>query len=122
MKKAMPQELEVWYLIPALRKELARIFVEQYGLKQKQAANCLGITEAAISQYLKAKRGNEIKFSDKAKKEIEQTAKDVVEHKGDIMNRIYELCVSMRKSKAMCDFHRLQDKRIPKNCELCLKD
>ena len=118
----MPQELEVWYLIPALRKELARIFVEQYGLKQKQAANCLGITEAAISQYLKAKRGNEIKFSDKAKKEIETAAKEVVENKGDIMNKIYDLCVSMRKSKAMCDFHRMQDKRIPKDCELCLKD
>ena len=122
MKKVMPQELEVWYLIPALRKELARIFVEEYGLKQKKAAECLGITEAAISQYLKAKRGNEIKFSDKAKKEIEEAAKSVIENKEDIMKKIYELCISMRKSKAMCDFHRLQDKRVPKNCELCLKD
>jgi predicted transcriptional regulator len=122
MTKVMPQEIEVWYLIPAIRKELAKIFIDEYKLKQNKAAKLLGTTEAAISQYLKAKRGNEIKFSDKARKEIEAAAKDVVEHKKDVMNKIYELCVSMRKSKAMCDFHRLQDKRIPKNCDLCLKD
>ena len=122
MKKTMPQELEVWYLIPALRRELAKIFIKEYGLKQKNAAECLGITEAAISQYLTSKRGSEIKFSEKAMKEIRESAKEVIENKGDIIKKIYELCVSLRKSKAMCDFHRLQDKKIPKNCEVCLKD
>lgn len=122
MKKTMPQEIEVWYLIPALRRELARIFIEEYGLKQKKAAECLGITEAAISQYIKLKRGKEIKFSDKALKEIRKSAKEVIENNADIMKKIYELCISMRKSKAMCDFHRLQDKRISKSCDVCLKD
>jgi uncharacterized protein len=122
MKKTMPQEIEVWYLIPALRRELARVFIEEYGLKQKKAAECLGITEAAISQYIKSKRGKEIKFSDKALKEIRKSAKEVIENNADIMKKIYELCVSMRKSKAMCDFHRLQDKKISKNCDVCLKD
>lgn len=118
----MPQELEVWYLIPALRRELAKIFIKEYGLKQKDAAECLGITEAAISQYLNSKRGSEIKFSEKAMKEIRESAKDVIENKGDIIKKIYELCVSLRKSKAMCNFHRMQDKKISKNCEVCLKD
>ena len=118
----MPQELEVWYLIPALRRELAKIFIKEYGLKQKDAAECLGITEAAISQYLKSKRGNEIKFSEKAMKEIKDSAREVMENKSDIMNNIYALCVSLRKSKAMCDFHRMRDKKIPKNCKVCLKD
>ncbi|MCL5730254.1 MAG: transcriptional regulator [Candidatus Pacearchaeota archaeon] len=122
MTKTMPQELEVWYLIPALRRELAKIFIQQYGLKQKKAAECLGITEAAISQYLKSKRGSEIKFSEKAMKEIKRAAKGVVEGKEDIMKEIYSLCVQLRKSKAMCNLHRLQDKRVPKNCDVCLKD
>ena len=121
MKNIMPQELEVWYLIPALRKELAKIFIKDYGLKQKTAAECLGITEAAISQYLNSKRGNEIKFSDKAKKEIREAAKEVIEDKKDIRKKIYELCVSMKKSKALCEFHRLQNKKVPKNCKICLK-
>ena len=122
MKKVMPQELEVWYLIPAIRRELAKIFIKEYGLKQKNAAQCLGITEAAISQYLKSKRGTEIKFSEKAMKDIKEAAKEIVEKKKDIMDEIYGLCVTMRKSKALCDFHRLQDKRVPKDCKVCLDD
>ncbi len=122
MKKVMPQELEVWYLIPALRKELAKIFISEYGLKQKRVAECLGMTEAAISQYLKSKRGNEIKFSEKAMKEIKKSAKAVIESKSDMIKEIYGLCGSLRKSKAMCDFHRLRDRKIPKNCNICLKD
>lgn len=122
MKKAMPQELEVWYLIPALRRELAKIFIKEHGLKQKKVAECLGITEAAISQYLKSKRGKEVKFSDKAIKEIKAAAKDILEGKGDVLNKVYDLCVSMRKSKALCNFHRLRDHKIPKNCNICLKD
>ena len=119
MKRVMPQEIEVWYLIPALRRELARIFVEEYGLKQRKAAECLGITEAAISQYLKSKRGNEIKFSEKAKKDIHEAAKDIIEHKKDIMKELYDLCISIRKSKALCEFHRMLDKKIPKDCNIC---
>jgi hypothetical protein len=122
MKKVMPQEIEVWYLIPALRRELARVFIEDYGLKQKKAAELLGITEAAISQYFKSKRGSEIKFSDKSMKEIKKSAKEIIENNEDIMKKIYELCVSLRKSKAMCDFHRVQDKKVSKSCDVCLRD
>ncbi len=118
----MPQEIEVWYLIPALRKELAKIFIGEYGLKQKKAAECLGITEAAISQYLKSKRGNEIKFSEKTLKEIKKSAKDIIENREDVMKKLYELCISLRKSRAICDFHRMMDKKISKNCDVCLKD
>lgn len=122
MKKAMPQELEVWYLIPALRRELAKIFIKEYGLKQKKVAECLGITEAAISQYLQSKRGNEIKFSEKSMKEIRTAAKEIMDGKGKVINKVYDLCVSLRKSKALCEFHRLRDRKIPKNCDICLKD
>lgn len=122
MKKIMPQELEVWYLIPALRKELAKIFIQEYGLKQKKVAECLGITEAAISQYLNSKRGNEIKFSKEAMAEIRKSARGVMEKKEDIIKELYNLCISLRKSKTMCDFHRMQDKKISKNCDVCLKN
>ena len=60
MQHIMPQEIEVWYLIPALRKELARIFIKDYGLAQKKAAELLGISGAAVSQYVKEKRAKEI--------------------------------------------------------------
>ena len=55
LKQLMPQEIEVWYIIPAVRRELAKSMVK-IGLKQKQIAVTLGITEAAVSQYLKLDR------------------------------------------------------------------
>ncbi len=122
MKKVMPQELEVWYLIPALRKELAKVFIAEYKIKQKEVAKYLGITEAAVSQYLKSKRGNEIKFSKEAMSEIKKSAKEIIEKKGDITKEIYNLCVLLRKSKVMCNFHRLRDKKISKNCDVCLRN
>ena len=61
----MPQEVELWYLIPALRREIAKILVKDYDLSQVEIAKILKITESAVSQYLKEKRGNELKFTEK---------------------------------------------------------
>ena len=64
MQETMPQEIEVRYILPAIRRELARIFIQEHNLSQKEAANVLGLTEAAISQYLHYKRAKEVVFSD----------------------------------------------------------
>ena len=32
----VPQEVELWYVYPSLRKEIANIMIKQYGLKQKE--------------------------------------------------------------------------------------
>ena len=32
----MPQEVEVWYIIPALRRELAKSMVEDYKMMQNK--------------------------------------------------------------------------------------
>ncbi len=117
----MPQEIEVWYLIPALRKELAKIFVEENGLSQKKAASILGITDAAISQYLSSKRGSEVKFSKDEIAKIKKTAKEIIKNEGDVMKKIYQLSVSLRGSKAICGIHMSQDKGVEKGCDICFK-
>ena len=43
MHNQMPQEIEVWYIIPALRRELAKQMVEA-GLTQKKIADLMGIS------------------------------------------------------------------------------
>jgi len=119
MPKVMPQEIEVWYLIPALRKEFARIFIKDYGLTQKNAAEILGITGAAISQYLSLKRGNDIKFSKKELSEIKKSADRVIKNPETLIKNLYNLCISLRKSKVICQLHKEHDKSIPKNCDVC---
>ena len=44
-------------IIPAMRAFLAKRLVEAYGLSQKQAAQKLGTTQPAISQYKRGLRG-----------------------------------------------------------------
>jgi|TARA_Y100000310_G_C20670847_1_gene810196 hypothetical protein len=121
MSKVMPQEIEVWYLIPALRREIARILITDYKLSQKKSAEILGITGAAISQYLKSKRGNEIKFSRTETEKIKKSTKKIIKNNENTMKEIYDLCVFLRKSKTICKLHKSRDKNVPKNCEVCFK-
>lgn len=120
MPKLMPQEIEVWYLIPALRKELARIFVVDYRLTQKEASKILGLTESAVSQYLKSKRAIDIKFADDELKEIRKTAKLMIKNKKDFMKHFYSLCTKLKGAESMCAFHKKQEKGLPKGCKICM--
>jgi predicted transcriptional regulator len=54
-KFILPQAIELYYLIPSLRKQLA-IALMKRGLKQKEVARLLSLTPSAISQYLSGKR------------------------------------------------------------------
>ncbi|MBN1385487.1 transcriptional regulator [Candidatus Woesearchaeota archaeon] len=120
MTHVMPQEIEVWYLLPSIRKALAKSFVHDFQLKQKDAARLLGITEAAVSQYLKDKRGAEINFTIAEKDRIRKTARSIIDDGKNVMKLIYDLCASFRGSKTLCCIHRKHDKSLPKNCRICL--
>ena len=121
MKNIMPQEIEVWYLIPALRRELAKTFIKDYNLSQKKAAEILGMTSAAISQYMSSKRGKEIKFSDNELKEIKKSAKKIIGNKSNLMKELYDLCVLLIKSKTICEIHKSQDDNVTSICDICFK-
>lgn len=53
--------------IPAFRVKAAKIMVNEYGVKQQQAAMMLGTTQAAISKYLKndSKRFGDVNIESK---------------------------------------------------------
>lgn len=114
----MPQEIEVWYLIPGIRRELAKAFLEK-GLSQKKISEILGITESAVSQYLKEKRGSEMKFEDSELKLIQESAEKIADSNAEANREIYNLCVKFRGSPSLCDFHRKHDSSVEDNCNLC---
>ena len=45
------------YVYPALRRRLAVILYEEFGLKQSEVAATLGITQSAVSRYVDGRRG-----------------------------------------------------------------
>ena len=117
----MPQEIEVWYLIPALRKELAKIFINDHNLTQKEAAGVIGITEPAISQYLKEKRGSELIFNKEQLSYIKKAADRLINEKENITKELYNLCVDFRGSKEICDIHRKYDSSLSIDCNYCVE-
>ena len=116
---SLPQELEIWYLIPSLRCELTKIFISDFGLTQRQTSKILGITESAVSQYLNSKRGNELKFSEEELKEIKKTAKKIISNNKKFNESFYKLCIKLRGTESLCKLHKKHDKSVPKNCNLC---
>ena len=117
--KNLPQEIEIWYLIPALRRELAKILVRDYNLKQKEIAKILGITEASVSNYIKSKRGEKIKFSALELKRIKESVENIVKDKASVVKEIYNLCKFFKDSKGICKIHKSFDKKVEKGCDVC---
>jgi uncharacterized protein len=112
----LPQEIEVWYIIPAIRRELARSMLKK-GLRQKDVADRLGVTDAAISQYLKSKRASGVRFDSAMRGEIEKSAERVIKG-GNVMKEIQCIVRLCRKEGLVCR----TGKRLgnsPEGCRAC---
>jgi hypothetical protein len=121
MKQSLPQEIEIWYVIPALRRELAKVFIKDFKLSQKEAAQILKVTEAAISHYFSSKRGSDIKFSKEEKNEIKKVASKILEDKKNSMRYIYGLSVKFRRPEILCKIHKRKDRTIDPKCDMCFR-
>ena len=121
MHNQMPQEIEVWYIIPAIRRELTKSMIG-LGLTQKQVARRMGITEAAVSQYLSFKRAKEVVFSNAVLEEIKKSAKKITEDKSTIVPEMMRLTKLTGVKQVMCGLHKKQDANLPKGCDICFEE
>ena len=112
----LPQEIEVWYIIPKIRKELASVFVKEYELSYEKAGDILGISKAAVSQYLSNKRANKIKISKDIEKEIKISAKKIIEKKSNGLMEIERIIQLMKNTKCACDVCKQYNKEVLKYC------
>ena len=141
----MPQEVEVWYVLPAIRRELAKIMKTKvvtrtnedgekvdHKVTQKEIARMLGVTEPAITQYKlkksKRSRGDQVSIPDKILAKIEKAADVIIEayeRSGDkevyeIMTReINHLIEILRDSGVICDVHREHCEGVHDDCKAC---
>ena len=145
----MPQEVEVWYVLPAIRRELAKVMktktikrendegkMMDHKITQKEIARMLGVTEPAITQYLLEKkgrrsRGDQVDIPDLILKEIDKSADKMIAEfeKARLQDdeEIFETMTSeinriirvMRDAGVMCDIHREFCAHVSDPCDAC---
>jgi len=88
--KQTPCEYIVWCGLPIIRKGLTESMINDYGLGQSETAEKLGISPAAVSQYLSGKRGK-MNITDKEiNKEFNRSAEKIIKLGDDIL--VSEIC------------------------------
>jgi len=91
--KQTPCEYMMWNGLPVIRKEIAESMINDFGLNQKQAAHKLGVTPAAVCQYLSKKRGK-IKIVDESVLiEINRSAERIIQQgDGAVVSETCRIC------------------------------
>jgi hypothetical protein len=119
----IPCELIVWYVLPSIRRELARELVDKHHLSQAEVARRFGVTDAAISQYMKAKRGTskEIENSGKYedfKKEVEAAANRMMAG-SEIVTETCRICEVVKKSGMLVKVYEIHTGVRAPQCVSC---
>ncbi|MFP4403616.1 MAG: transcriptional regulator [Candidatus Woesearchaeota archaeon] len=116
----LPQEIEVWFVIPALRRDFAKIMKDE-GLKQLEISKLLGITVPAVSQYITGKRGRDIIFPKEITIEIKKATIKIIKNKANFAFELQRICRLIRKKGYLCNiaknYHVVND-----NCNICMKN
>jgi|WetSurMetagenome_2_1015567.scaffolds.fasta_scaffold1100895_2 uncharacterized protein len=94
----LPCEQALWYVLPQIRADIARELVKG-GMSQKEAAEKLGITPAAVSQYLSKKRAGKIKLPKDYRSLIEAAVKEIRDSNSDEAISV-TICKCCAKSRA----------------------
>lgn len=115
-----PQELEVYYILPSLRRELARE-LKKLGKSQKAIAQLFGITEPAVSQYVHEKRGTDITLTPEMQAEVKMAAQRITDHI-TFIREIQQLLNKVWKQRFICTICHEQNKNaIPRDCVACFE-
>lgn len=113
-----PCELVVWYVLPSIRSELAKELIER-GINQKEVSKRLGMTEAAVSQYVKGKRGTKLELGKRAKESIGRLAQAMIEGKdSNMITEVCRICGSVKADRTLCGPH-MKYELVPKGCDAC---
>ncbi len=113
------QELSVWYVLPSIRRRIA-LRLKEKGTTQKRIAKLLGVTEAAVSQYLNSKRAGEIDFSSEDEERIMRAAESLLEERSCFRYELENLLDEMKRKGRLCSIHR-QHEDVPACCHVCLQ-
>ena len=125
----LPAEIESKTLIPALRAILAKKLAEEHDIREDEISKMLGVTQAAISNYIRGTRGDPSLIAKLlAENQVAQLIDELCEHlSSDLaytpssLSKFIGLCNYIKSSLLICEIHHnLEsniDEKICKECE-----
>jgi hypothetical protein len=124
----LPSEIEAKSLIPAVRAILANKLIKEYSLKEEDVAKVLGITQAAVSNYVRGTRGDlelisKLESVREVMRMIDDIARDLSTNRAytpSTLAKFIGLCNYMRYTLIICDVHHSIESNIDEQiCEQC---
>lgn len=119
-KLKTPQEVEVHYILPALRRDLS-LELKSLGLEQKKIAKLLGVSAPAVSQYITEKRGADVQFGDEIRQKIKEAAMRITKN-GSMLHETQKLIHSIKTQGITCGVCKDSVAGIPKECNACFRE
>ena len=124
----LPSEIEAKSLIPAVRAILAKKLIKEYSLKEEDAAKVLGITQAAVSNYVRGTRGDlelisKLESVREVMRMIDDIGRDLSTNKAytpSTLAKFIGLCNYMRYTLIICEVHHSIESNIDEQiCDQC---
>lgn len=125
----LPAEIESKSLIPALRAILAKKLAEDHGVREDEISKMLGVTQAAVSNYIRGTRGDPSLIAKLlAEKQVATLINELTDNLSSDMaytpsslSKFIGLCNYIKSSLLICEIHHnLEsdiDEKICKECE-----
>ncbi len=120
-----PYEVIVKTALPAIRSMLAKDLTKKYNLKQKEIAELMHLTQAAVSYYLTRSRGKYMDYlqNTEINKMIEELSERLYREKlssQELILEINKLILYIMKKGYLCEYHTLIEPTANnEECNLC---
>ena len=119
-----PCMIVVQHILPAIRSAVARELIEVHGLNRSKVAELMGLTPAAITQYLNSLRGDNVELlmgSEQIRGLVSELAQVLVCGAASpdvVVLRMCRICGILRSQKIICKLH-IEEYPSLKGVEAC---
>ncbi len=126
----LPAEIESKTLIPALRAILAKKLAETHKIREDEISKMLGVTQAAISNYIRGTRGDpklitKLLSEGQVAKMIDEISDNLASNMAYTpasLSKFIGLCNYIKSSLLICDIHHNLESHIDETiCKECEK-
>ncbi len=125
----LPAEIESKTLIPALRAILAKKLAEDHNVREEEISKMLGVTQAAVSNYIRGTRGDPALIAKLLSEqhvstlidELTENLSSDMAYTPSSLSKFIGLCNYIKSSLLICEIHHnLEsdiDEKVCKECE-----